>query len=376
MAKKIIVADDSTTVQRVVKLILAPKGYDVVSCNSGKETLEEIKKGIPSIIFADAVMKDINGMELSLELKKKVKELASIPVVVLVNSFDNISDSEFKKSKAVAKLMKPFDDAQLLEYVEKYSSKPLLIADDMTIQEKHEWDMDSFERPEVPDLNDPRKTIKAYGGKIDIEEQIHESEPAQQVDDEFFTIPEDEIIRELGIPDPDDYKNTRTAPPKMNKPLSEESLSEEEARRLLEEFKLRENNDGTIKFDEDGDTMIADFSSQAKKSPVEKINPEPDMGLWSTKDYSDSEAEDRTQKIETVQKDTFNTYTFDGLNDIPELEKELTTPVYNPKLANKEIEALTKEAVEKLVKEMLPQIAEKVIKEEISKIIGKEQDAF
>jgi CheY-like chemotaxis protein len=376
VAKKIIVADDSTTVQRVVKLILAPKGYDVVSCNSGKETLEEIKKGIPSIIFADAVMKDINGMELSLELKKKVKELASIPVVVLVNSFDNISDSEFKKSKAVAKLMKPFDDAQLLEYVEKYSSKPLLIADDMTIQEKHEWDMDSFERPEVPDLNDPRKTIKAYGGKIDIEEQIHESEPAQQVDDEFFTIPEDEIIRELGIPDPDDYKNTRTAPPKMNKPLSEESLSEEEARRLLEEFKLRENNDGTIKFDEDGDTMIADFSSQAKKSPVEKINPEPDMGLWSTKDYSDSEAEDRTQKIETVQKDTFNTYTFDGLNDIPELEKELTTPVYNPKLANKEIEALTKEAVEKLVKEMLPQIAEKVIKEEISKIIGKEQDAF
>jgi CheY-like chemotaxis protein len=321
-------------------------------------------------------MKDINGMELSLELKKKVKELASIPVVVLVNSFDNISDSEFKKSKAVAKLMKPFDDAQLLEYVEKYSSKPLLIADDMTIQEKHEWDMDSFERPEVPDLNDPRKTIKAYGGKIDIEEQIHESEPAQQVDDEFFTIPEDEIIRELGIPDPDDYKNTRTAPPKMNKPLSEESLSEEEARRLLEEFKLRENNDGTIKFDEDGDTMIADFSSQAKKSPVEKINPEPDMGLWSTKDYSDSEAEDRTQKIEPVQKDTFNTYTFDGLNDIPELEKELTTPVYNPKLANKEIEALTKEAVEKLVKEMLPQIAEKVIKEEISKIIGKEQDAF
>jgi CheY-like chemotaxis protein len=376
VAKKIIVADDSTTVQRVVKLILAPKGYDVVSCNSGKETLEEIKKGIPSIIFADAVMKDINGMELSLELKKKVKELASIPVVVLVNSFDNISDSEFKKSKAVAKLMKPFDDAQLLEYVEKYSSKPLLIADDMTIQEKHEWDMDSFERPEVPDLNDPRKTIKAYGGKIDIEEQIHESEPAQQVDDEFFTIPEDEIIRELGIPDPDDYKNTRTAPPKMNKPLSEESLSEEEARRLLEEFKLRENNDGTIKFDEDGDTMIADFSSQAKKSPVEKINPEPDMGLWSTKDYSDSEAEDRTQKIEPVQKDTFNTYTFDGLNDIPELEKELTTPVYNPKLANKEIEALTKEAVEKLVKEMLPQIAEKVIKEEISKIIGKEQDAF
>jgi len=356
VTRRIIVADDSTTVQRVVKLILSPKGYEVVGCEDGRKALEAIKKGIPNIIFADAVMKNMNGLELSAELKKKTPELSSIPVVILVNSFDDIKDESIRKSGAVARLMKPFDDTQLLEAVEKYASKTVY-KDEPVDNEKHEWDMESFEKPEVPDFNDPMKTIKQHNGKMTpkIDVKITDPEPAQQVDDEFFTIPEDEVVKELSVPDISSYMDSRS---KANTyPSSEESLSEEEAQKLLEEFRLKEQVDGTIKFNEESNTMVADFSSHARKSPVEKVQPEPDMGLWNSKNIP---LQSSTSSFD------------DDLADLPELEKELTQPAYNPVVNGKELERMTKETVEKIVKEMLPQIAEKVIREEISKIVGKE----
>lgn len=354
VAKRIIVADDSTTVQRVVKLILSPKGYEVLGCDDGRKALEAVKDGIPNLILADAVMKNMNGLELSAELKKRTKELSSIPVVILVNSFDDIKDESIRKSGAVARLMKPFDDTQLLNVVEKYASKAVHM-EDTAVSEKHEWDMESFERPEVPDFNDPMKTIKEHNGKAsaNIEVKITDPEPAQQVDDEFFTIPDDEVVKELGVPDVSSYIDSRT----NSYPTSEENLSDEEAQRLLEEFRLKEQVDGTIKFNDESQTLIADFSGQARKSPIEKVKPEPDMGLWSGKEVP----------IQSSAHD------FDeDLADIPELEKELTSPAYNPVTSTKEIEKMTKETIEKMVKELLPQIAEKVIREEISKIVGKE----
>ncbi len=361
MAKRIIVADDSTTVQRVMKLILSPKGYEVESCDSGKKVMEVIKKGLPNIIFADAVMKNTNGLELATELKKRTPELANIPVVILVNSFDDIKDTDIKKSGAIAKLMKPFDDAQLLEAVDKYSLKVDYVDKTAISESTTEWNMESFEKPEIPDFNDPIKTVQRYGDKKPVDLKIDNDQPAQQVDDEFFTIPEDEIIKELGVPDPSEYKDVRAKSAVF--PTSEETLSEEESQKLLEEFKLKENFDGTIKFDEDK-TPVADFSSQAKKSPVERIEQEPDMGLWSGKSYNNQQKDEKTF-------DSLNN--FDDLAmDLPDLEKELSAPIYNAVMGSQEIERATKEVVEKVVRELLPDIAEKVIREEISKIVGRE----
>ncbi len=335
MAKKIIVADDSTTVQRVIKLILSPKGYEVEGCESGKKAIETIKKGLPDIIFADAVMKNMNGIELAAALKKKTPELSAIPVVVLVNSVDDTKDEDIKKCGAVAKLIKPFDDSQLIDAVEKYSSKLTVSnSDPNTEPEQSDWNMESFERPEVPDFNEPIKTVK--------------------IDDEFFTITEDEIIKELGVPDPSSYKEVRD---KANSfPSSEETLSEEESQRLLEEFRLMENRDGTIKFDEDK-TPIAGIVANTKKAQIEKIQAEPDMGLWSSKTYSDP------AKLQEPTQAPAPMFGFDDLTDLPDLEKEL---------CDQDVKRMTKDAVEKMVKDLLPEIAEKIIREEISKIIGRE----
>jgi len=363
VAKRIIVADDSTTVQRVIKLILSPKGYEVESCESGKKAIEAIKNGLPDIIFADAVMKNTNGLELAATLKKKTPELSAIPVVVLVNSFDDIKDEDIKKCGAVAKLIKPFDDSQLINAVEKYSSKvdSSDVADMGEVElgaEKSEWNMESFERPKVPDFDDPMKTVKYYGDEENLDTnldiKVEDIQPSHQVDDEFFTIAEDEIIKELGVPDHSSYKEDRD---KTNSfPSSEETLSEEESQRLLEEFRLMENKDGTIKFDEDK-TPISGITTNEKKSPIEKIQAEPDMGLWSSKTYSDSVASPAQEQAPAPM------FGFDDLTDLPDLEKEL---------CNQDVKKMTKEAVDKMVRELLPEIAEKVIREEIAKIIGRE----
>ena len=343
MAKRIIVADDSTTVQRVIKLILAPKGYEIESCDSGKKAIQAIRSGVPDIIFADAVMRNINGLELSSELKKQMPELANIPVVIMVNSFDDIKDEDVRNSGAVAKLMKPFDDAALIDIVEKFSKKQ------EETPEKPGWDMESFARPEVPDLDDPMKTLKNYDPDLDT------SEPKEELpeikDDDFFVLSEDELIKELGVPEPSEYQEVRN---KGVVARSEETLSEEEARRMLEEFKLKENFDGTIKFDEDK-TPVQDLGVQAGI----------DAGLWKAGAYKEEELNEQA-KIDT------GTFKFDDLSDIPSLEKELTTPSYNAALSGQELERLTRESIERVVKQLLPELAEKIIREEIAKLTGKE----
>jgi len=42
LAVRVIVADDSTTVQKVLRLILTPQGYEVQCFSSGTEAFEAI----------------------------------------------------------------------------------------------------------------------------------------------------------------------------------------------------------------------------------------------------------------------------------------------------------------------------------------------
>ncbi|MCI4626765.1 MAG: response regulator, partial [Candidatus Magnetoovum sp. WYHC-5] len=61
MAKKILLADDSITIQKVVELILSDEDYEIVSVSSGDEALAMIEQLNPDIVLADIDMPNING---------------------------------------------------------------------------------------------------------------------------------------------------------------------------------------------------------------------------------------------------------------------------------------------------------------------------
>jgi|GEM_PF-3436718 len=357
VAIRIIVADDSKTVQKVLKLILAPKGYQVDSFSSGTEALDAIRKNIPAVLFLDAAMPGLSGVELGEQLQKGPKELQEIPVVLMHSAFDEVSSDDIKKSGARAKLVKPFDDQQVIDLVEKLSVKSY--KEEPKDETTSTWNMDSFVPPEMPDFSDPLRTIKASNETFDIDLTLAEEKGTE--DEEFIKISESEKIEELGVPEPHEIMDLRSEPSfEVQKPRSEETLSEKEAEKLFDAFNLAENPDGSITFR--GGNTPPEFKPKMdnKIEASSDVEPEQDMGLWSERFYDSKEL--TVPELSSFSED----------NEVSAASMEFPKAYSSSDEVNSdEVKKITKETIERMLQKLLPEIAEKVIREEIAKIVGK-----
>ncbi|HYX37931.1 MAG TPA: response regulator [Oligoflexus sp.] len=111
MAERWLVIDDSSTIQRVIKL--AFQGYDVVitEADSCQDAAREIMSQPPSLVIADAALGGVQGVQDFLALKAHAP-LA--PFIILEGSYDNIDEAQFRAAGFQHFLKKPFDGAQLL----------------------------------------------------------------------------------------------------------------------------------------------------------------------------------------------------------------------------------------------------------------------
>ncbi|HKO43574.1 MAG TPA: response regulator [Pyrinomonadaceae bacterium] len=115
--RKILLADDSITIQKVVELSFVDEGAEVVCVNNGKEAIERLQEFQPDIVLADVFMPQVNGYELC-EYIKQNEKLKHIPVMLLVGSFEPFNESEARRVGADDILTKPFQSIRrLLEKV-------------------------------------------------------------------------------------------------------------------------------------------------------------------------------------------------------------------------------------------------------------------
>jgi CheY-like chemotaxis protein len=106
--RKLLLADDSPTVRKVVELFFGEEGYEVVAVGGGEEALRELEAGRPpDVLLADVVMPGPNGYELC-ERVKRDSQLGRVPVVLLVGTFEPFNEAEARRVGADTVLTKPF----------------------------------------------------------------------------------------------------------------------------------------------------------------------------------------------------------------------------------------------------------------------------
>ena len=115
--KKILVVDDSGILLRSVKAMLEPL-YEVAVATDGKKALERAKKKKPDLILLDYEMPVMNGKETLEELRND-EELKNIPVVFLTSVADRESIAAVLKLQPEGYLLKPIEQARMLETIEK-----------------------------------------------------------------------------------------------------------------------------------------------------------------------------------------------------------------------------------------------------------------
>ena len=122
---RILIIDDDKDVHTVVKKILEPKSYEVISAYDGFEGLRKVVDERPDLIILDVIMPGKHGFDVVHELKtdEKYHFFSNIPVLMLTvypedRDKMHLSMREGMMMEAEDYLQKPVDAAELLNRVE------------------------------------------------------------------------------------------------------------------------------------------------------------------------------------------------------------------------------------------------------------------
>lgn len=108
MSLRVLLADESPTIKKVMQLALQDFGVEVKAVAIGLDVIQVAKSYNPDIIFADVLLAKRNGYEVSADLKKD-PTLKKVPVVLMWSGFMEIDEEKAKASKCDRRLEKPFD---------------------------------------------------------------------------------------------------------------------------------------------------------------------------------------------------------------------------------------------------------------------------
>lgn len=111
--RKLLLADDSVTIQKVVNLTFADEGIDVVAVGDGDAAMEKFAELAPDLMMVDVNMPGTDGYRIC-EMVKQNEQTAHIPVILLVGSFEPFDEERAYSAGADGYLTKPFQSIRQL----------------------------------------------------------------------------------------------------------------------------------------------------------------------------------------------------------------------------------------------------------------------
>ena len=122
MGKKILLADDSITIQKVIELTFSDEDFEVVTVGNGRLAIEKVQEVRPDVVLCDVIMPEKDGYEVC-DFIKKSPQLGSIPVLLLTGAFEPFDQERAARVGCDGFLAKPFEPETLIAKVKDLLSK-------------------------------------------------------------------------------------------------------------------------------------------------------------------------------------------------------------------------------------------------------------
>ncbi len=116
MTPKLLLADDSVTIQRVIELTFADEDVQVLAVGDGQQAIDRVQAERPDIVLADVGMPERDGYEVTAFIKSD-PQLAHIPVLLLTGAFEPIDEARAKAVGCDGVLVKPFEPQMVISRV-------------------------------------------------------------------------------------------------------------------------------------------------------------------------------------------------------------------------------------------------------------------
>jgi len=183
MGKRLLLADDSVTIQKVVAIIFSNEEYELTVVDNGAAALTKARELRPDVMLVDAVMPGKSGYEVCAEIRRD-PQLCSIPILLLIGAFDNASEEDVHACGADASISKPFESQQLIEKVTELlalnasHAAPAATAPDREAAEALWGDLSSFDTMPPDEPAAPLATTFGWEPEVESIESVDFGAPA------------------------------------------------------------------------------------------------------------------------------------------------------------------------------------------------------
>ncbi len=331
--KKLLVADDSLTIQKVIRLALSNEGYEIQTVSDGQDAIQQILLFRP-----DAVLIDVSLPEKSaFEVKSSIEDIGSLPncrFVLMSSAFEKFDEALAERSQFHGRLTKPFDPADLRKVIQNVLAQNVSPVSQESTQSSDHSGI-SLEIPMAPQF----ETVSpAPPTEFPAHESFEPLRPARSVS----PLHDDSDIRELtestlkmtGL---DDFEWNVSESARKSSPAAAQ-ITPPPPPRLL-----GENTYSKLMYENEPSLM-------------------PPPSLFNGENESHGDSSNAASAYHSAPEHEPPTHS----QQAPEASALPVTDAQMQEIIGRHVEA----ALEKMAKKMLPDIAERIIKEEIHKMLN------
>ncbi|MFZ3207335.1 MAG: response regulator [Geobacteraceae bacterium] len=118
MGNKLLLADDSITIQKVVGIIFANEDYELAVVDNGDAALDSARQTKPDVVLVDVLMPGKTGYEVCEEMRRDPL-LQNIPLLLLTGAFEPFDEEKARRCGADDYISKPFESQHLIDKVKR-----------------------------------------------------------------------------------------------------------------------------------------------------------------------------------------------------------------------------------------------------------------
>ena len=193
MTSRLLVADDSSTIQKIVSMAFEIEDVEVEGIGNGQEAFDRISQFNPDIVLADVDMPGLDGFELSAKIKES-PETSAIKVLLLASDFEEFDEQRYQECGADNHISKPFKSDDIVAMV-----KSLLGTSDegsVELTDKTVSDQNASEpEPSLEELLASVEELSAEGGEF----SSPEGEATELTEEESLELMAN--IKPMGLPE-------------------------------------------------------------------------------------------------------------------------------------------------------------------------------
>jgi CheY-like chemotaxis protein len=148
MTARILVADDSVTIQKVIEFTLGREDVELIQARSGDEAMQKAREAKPDLMLVDHSMPGQSGPELCGAIRQD-PQLKNVPIILMTGVSGNVDEAAARQAGATDVVSKPFESQVLIGMV-----KQLLLSPPAPVEtQEPRFVLDSQEQEQEEEIN-------------------------------------------------------------------------------------------------------------------------------------------------------------------------------------------------------------------------------